>query len=384
MIKSVKNPVSDLFAFLMLPPKRNKVLKNGADTPLPQTYSVNRLADHLHPKVQLLPIIEIVEHKWAKTFVFGGDSAPFRAGQYVSINLKIGDANLTRPYSISSGPKQGTAITVKRDENGFASPWILDNWKVGDIISMSAPEGTFCYEPMRDEKNVIGIAGGSGITPFLSMARAIRDGIEDFNLTILFGNRTEEDILFKSEFDEICAATNRVKVVHVLSDEQREGYVQGFITADVIKKYAGKAYSVFLCGPSAMYRFVDQELNKLGLDRKYIRHELFGAPKSPVGMAGYTGNPEAVYSLTVHTTSATRVVPMKACEPVLVAVERAGIEAPSRCRGGECGWCRTRLIQGIYFVPEHMEYRRAADKKHNYIHLCSTFPLGDMEIEAKI
>ena len=75
---------------------------------------------------------------------------------------------------------------------------------------------------------------------------------------------------------------------------------------------------------------------------------------------------------------------MKACEPVLVAVERAGIEAPSRCRGGECGWCRTRLIQGKYFVPEHMEYRRAADKKHNYIHLCSTFPLGDMEIEAKI
>lgn len=380
MIKTVKNPVSDLIAFLKLAPKRRKALKKGSEEKLPETYAVNILAHKLHPKTQILAISKIIERNGARTYVFEGECAPFRAGQYVSVRLKIGSANLTRPYSISSGPGRPLEITIKREEKGFASPWILENWKIGDEIEISAPEGTFCYEPMRDEKHVVGIAGGSGITPFLSMAAAVRDGIEDFDLTVLYGSRTKQAILFQTELDEICAATDRVKVVYVLSDEKLDGYEHGFITADIIKKYSSDSSSVFLCGPGAMYHFVDHELSKTGLDRKHIRHELFGAPKSPEGIDGYTGDFQAEYRLTVHSYNETRVIPMKACEPVLVAVERAGIEAPSRCRGGECGWCRTRLISGEYFVPGNLEYRRAADKKHGYIHLCSTFPLSDMEI----
>ena len=118
------------------------------------------------------------------------------------------------------------------------------------------------------------LAGGSGITPFLSMARAIRDGVEDFNLTILFGSRTEESILFREELDEICAACDKVKVVHVLSDEEKAGFEHGFITADIIQKYAVAPYSVFICGPEAMYRFLSGEVAKLALPRRWCGGDL--------------------------------------------------------------------------------------------------------------
>lgn len=104
------------------------------------------------------------------------------------------------------------------------------------------------------------MAGGSGITPFYSMACAVADGIEDFDLTILYGSRTKDTILLKEELEAVAARSNsRVKVVHVLSDEAAEGYEHGFITAELIRKYAGEEdYSLFLCGPKAMYDFADK------------------------------------------------------------------------------------------------------------------------------
>lgn len=102
---------------------------------------------------------------------------------------------------------------------------------------------------MRDEKDVVGLAGGSGITPFMSMLRAIRDGIEDFSLTLIYGCRTQADILYKDEIEEICRSTDRVKVVYVLSDEQAEGYESGFIGAEIIQKHAPEKYSLYVCGP---------------------------------------------------------------------------------------------------------------------------------------
>ena len=78
---------------------------------------------------------------------------------------------------------------------------MIDNLKVGDKVIVSDPQGQFYYEDLRDSKHVIALAGGSGITPFLSMAAAIAEGSEDFNLTILFGSRTQEQILFKEELE---------------------------------------------------------------------------------------------------------------------------------------------------------------------------------------
>lgn len=378
----------DMLNFKKLVPNRAAKLAEGSLSPVTSIYGVNKLAGYLHPKTQKLTVAEIMPHgDIAKTFMLTGENlAPFRAGQYLSVQLKIGSSVLTRPYSISSSPKWAKegkyAMTVKRTKNGFASGWILDNWTVGTEVGVSGPEGTFCYESLRDAAHVIGVAGGSGITPFLSKAYAIRDGLEDFGLTLLYGSRTEADILFKKEFDELTKACPNIKVVHVLSDESKEGYESGFITAELIKKYGGDApCSVFLCGPSAMYAFVDKELGKLPLAQKFIRHELFASPASPEGLEGYRGDIDATYTLTVKRFGEVADIPMKASETVLVALERAGVKAPSRCRGGECGWCRAKLHQGEVFIPAYLDARRMADVATKHIHPCCAYPLTDLTIE---
>ena len=187
------------------------------------------------------------------------------------------------------------------------------------------------------------------------MAYAIRDGIESFNLTILFGSRDENSILFKEELDAISAECDKVKVVHVLSEQKKKGYEHGFINADIIRKYAPESgdYSVFLCGPEAMYKFAEGEIEKLGLERKYVRRELLGVTKKVWEKADYPdGNKGKTFNVTVRQGENETVISASADEPVLVELESSVMSAPSRCRSGECGWCRSKLISGEVYVPE--------------------------------
>lgn len=392
-IKVGKSGLQDIKHLIWHITEKNRVIKATPAEDISAVFRINETAKRLHPDYQKMKIIDVIEHDGAgaKTFIFKAKNAAyFRAGQYLSVSLEIDGSVLTRPYSISSSPawsKEGKyAITVRRTPNGFASDWILDNWSVGDSVTVSEPLGNFFYEELRDCKDVIALAGGSGITPFLSMAYAIRDKAEDFNLTILFGSRNADSILFKDELDAISKECDKVKIVHVLSEQKKKGFENGFINADIISKYApkDKEYSVFMCGPEAMYRFAEGELNKLGLDRKHIRRELLGVTKKVWEQEGYPSEAKGkTFSVTVHMGNEEKTIPAFADEPVLVAIERAGIAAPSRCRSGECGWCRSKLISGEVYVPEENdEGRRWSDRENGYIHPCSSFALSDLILEV--
>lgn len=382
----------DMLRFKNMPKVREQAIQAAPATPLPKTLTTNEKAKIRHPAKQEVVISEIRQNGAdAKTIVLktpdGSPLAYYRAGQYVSVSVPIGGTVTTRSYSLCSSPawaKRGEYnITVKRDDAGFVSPYIQDNWKVGQKVTISGPQGHLYYEGLRDAKKVVALAGGSGITPFMGMAYAIRDGLEDFDLTILFGSRTAEGIVYKKELDEVCAACSKVHVVHVLSDEEREGYEHGFITADLIKKYGGDGeYSIFMCGPQAMYNFLDGEIAKLSLRRKFVRRELFGAIKDPWNQPGYPSEMRGrSFRLKVIKYGEEFDITASADEPLLTAIERAGITAPSRCRSGECGWCRSKLISGNVFIPEKTDGRRKADLDFGYIHPCSSFPTGDCVIE---
>lgn len=382
----------DMLRFKNMPKVREQAIQAAPATPLPKTLTTNEKAKIRHPAKQEVVISEIRRNGAdAKTIVLktpdGSPLAYYRAGQYISVSVPIGGTVTTRSYSLCSSPawvKRGEYnITVKRDDAGFVSPYIQDNWKVGQQVTISGPQGHLYYEGLRDAKKVVALAGGSGITPFMGMAYAIRDGLEDFDLTILFGSRTAEGIVYKKELDEVCAACSKVHVVHVLSDEEREGYEHGFITADLIKKYGGDGeYSIFMCGPQAMYNFLDGEIAKLSLRRKFVRRELFGAIKDPWNQPGYPAEMRGrSFRLKVIKYGEEFDITASADEPLLTAIERAGITAPSRCRSGECGWCRSKLISGNVFIPEKTDGRRKADLDFGYIHPCSSFPTGDCVIE---
>lgn len=374
---------------------RNRMIEAAPDDMPQSIFNVNRLAASLHPARQYVKIASVTHHGDAKSFVLIPDRekgteklAYFRASQYVSVELDIDGALVNKPYTIRSGPKDALGeessytLTIKLTQPAYASKYILDNWKEGDSLCISGPLGDFYYQALRDAKHVVALAGGSGITPFYSMAAAIVDGIEDFDMTILYGSRSSNGILLKEEIEELAERSKgRVKVVHVLSHEEKEGYEHGFITGELIKKYAPEGdYSVFMCGPKAMYDFEDGEMAKLGLPKRRVRKEMsgdyLGVEKNP----DYPAPREQEFRLTVDIRGEKQTVACKAGESLLWAMERAGIAAPSHCRSGECGWCHSRLVSGKYFCPREADGRRLADEKFGWIHPCCTFPLSDMEI----
>ena len=385
----------DMLKFKNMSKVREQAIQAAPAKEVNGTFAINENAKKLHPDYCALIIDEIIDRGTAnaKTFVLKSkDGKPlpyFRAGMYINLKLPIDGSLVTRSYSLCSSPKKALegkyAITVRSNPGGFVADRLLAEMKVGEEIISSCPQGFFYYEDLRDAKTVVGLAGGSGITPFLSMAEAIRDGIEDFNLTLLFGSRDVENILFKEELDKIAAECPKFKVVHVLSNAETEGYEHGFITADLIKKYApeGEEYSVYLCGPEAMYKFLKPEIAKLGLPERLFRRKLIDVTKTPWECEGYPAEARGkTFKIKVSQGPNVWEIDASADEPVLVALERAGIKAPSRCRSGECGWCRSKLVSGNVFVPQENEMRRWADVEYGYIHPCSSFPVSDLEIEV--
>jgi len=376
-----------------LVPNRRKMFEQAPATPISMDTNVNRLAGQLHPERQQLVVTGITRlPDDAITYrlepaIPGEKPAYFRAGQYLSVKLHIGGSSISRPYSLSSAPSDALKgfymLTIKDTQYGFSSRFIHENWKVGTLVETSAPEGHFYYNSLRDAETVIGVAGGSGITPFLSMAKDITDGNADFRLLLLFGCKDEKSILFK---DELMAleehSQGRFKVVFVLSNEQNPKYEHGFISANLIRKYAPEAFSVFICGPQVMYNFVSAELQSMNISSKYIRRELFGQPKNVAKFANYPKEFNGkVFKLTLKTQDGDKIIPASADESLLVAIERSGAKTWACCRSGECGRCRGLVISGdVYMTPESNGLRMA-DRTHNVVHTCSAYPLSDVELE---
>ena len=383
--------------FTKMTPTRQAKIEAAPAKALPPTdsYKPNQIANALHPEVQYLKVSKIVEHGTdAKSFYLEPNAekgttslAWFSAGQYLSISLEISNIKLSRPYSLASSPREALnghyMLTIKRVKDGLASNYILDNWAVGSEVTASEPLGVFTYEPLRDANTVIGIAGGSGITPFRSLAKAIADGDEEANLILLYGSRTLEDAIFQDEFKSLEKTCSKFKLVNVLSHEENDGCEKGFITAELIKKYAPEAdCSLFLCGPQAMYDFVDKEIATLGLRRKFVRHELFGEYFNPSKEADYPSNVAPEFKVTVRIAGTEQTITASADTSLLRSLEANGIAAPAHCRSGECGWCHSRLVSGDVYTPKSIDGRREADLIYGYIHPCCAFPLSDVTIEV--
>lgn len=371
----------DMIKFSKITEVRAKHLLEGENTPLPKEYRTNNLAKELHPlymQVELVAINPLTD--CMKEFVFkriDHNKFPFfKAGQYVSLQTKIGDALVSRPYSIASSPREALSNTLRLgiQKEGFFSSYMCDKAKVGDKFMMSEPSGEFKFETVRDHHNVVCIAGGSGITPFISMANALIDHDEDFDMTLFYGVRNESLIAYKKELDVL--KEKGIKVIIVLSDEEKDGYEHGFISSNLLEKYVDiKNSTFFLCGPSVMYNFVIKELQKYNLPSKAIHKDASCCPDLEIK------NPKT-FKLIVHMRDDVYTIDAKENETLLVAMERAGLNAPNRCRAGGCGWCHSLWMKGEYKVADGRDKRRAADIKFGYIHPCITYPKSDMEIDV--
>ena len=366
-------------------------------SPVPVTEDpIGDVAREWHPGRLELMVTQIRRaSKTANTIRFertdGKKLPPFYAGQFIALEFPMGETVISRPYSISSAPWEArqehgfVEITVRRSKgDGFIADYVNDGLKIGDIVSGTMGCGQFYYEPLRDAKKVVALAGGTGITPFASMAKEIAHGTLDMDLTILFGSVTSDDIILQKEMAALEG--EKVHIVHVLSgDEPDWEGERGFLSAELIQKYSSGDTTYFICGPQAMYSYLREELKKLDIPQRRIRFEVFGTPKNIAGFEGFPQEAkEETFNLTVVRGIHEDVIPAKATESLVVALERAGIRIETACRSGECGLCRTKVLSGNVFVCPEGDGRRAADRQFNYVHACSAYPVSDVKIKIPI
>lgn len=368
-------------------------VKNQPEQEIKNNYYINQLTMRLHPKQHKLKVVDIeVLNKDTKVYTFKpltNNAAFFRAGQYLSICLEIDGYKISRTYSLVSSPldaktKNIYQIIIKRKPNGYFSNYVLDNLKVNDEIESLEPCGDFHYSFLRDKKNVVAITGGSGVTPFISMAKAIVENSENFNLTIIVGNKTVSDIIWEKQLNEIVKQSKgKVKVVNVLSNEEKKGYETGFIDNKIIEKYCDpNETSFFICGPKIMYKFIEKMLSKYSLEQKYIRFEASNDIGKPEDYNEFKPlSKKTNFLIKVKSKNSTFNVLAKYDETILSALQKAKVEIKTNCLSGKCSWCRVKLIKGDVFSPKGFAHYRAADKDNNIFYTCSTFCLSDIEIE---
>ena len=451
---SVKGPARDLIAFFGLKAQRKRRFRRAASGP-PPVGAMNRLAEKLHPAALEL-VIDLVRTETADTRTFrlrrseGGELPYFRAGQYLSVKTTVAGNRITRPYTISSAPSLALdpgfyEITIRKYEGGFFTEHAWQNWETGVRLESSSPLGWFYYEPLRDTKNLVFIAGGCGITPFKPMVAHTLSSYPEVTILLLYGVTDMESIIYKDDLSEIeTAYPGRFRPVYVdsgaLVREAAAGLARGrspagappgpdaappgldsapaapgpdaappgldtapaapagagpaaraaetgFIDRRIIARYVSnpRDATFFICGPRAMYRFLENELDSFNLAPGSIRQEAAGDVIDVTKEPDYPRDKRGeAYTLTVRSAGGICTVPAKASESVLQALERGGLSPPSECRSGECGYCRSKFISGeIYGINNHRG-RRMADAGFGYFHPCSSYPLSDLEISIPV
>ena len=349
--------------------------------------SVDKQINLLHPTRMKLRVSEIIDEtsstKTLRLVSQDGYLPPFLAGQYIALFLDLSGIRTSRPYTISSPPNQTGfyEITIRRVEDGLVSNYLLDEVKKRDELESSGPAGNFYHNPLFHDRTMVCIAGGSGITPFRSMIREIVECGLERDVYLFYGNKNLNDAMFHDELSALSDRFENINYLPVIEDPS-EGYqgLSGLITGDLIKDTIGdpSAKTFYLCGPQGMYDFCVPELERLGIPKRKIRKEVYGAPAN---ICDYPGWPEEIKADNVFEVQVGggATIVARAGEPLMLALEKKGVLIPSLCRSGECSKCRVKILSGKVFQPAGVPVRKS-DTQFGYVHSCVSFPVADLEI----
>ena len=290
--------------------------KVGKDFSLDKTRT-QRIVDQLHPATKDAKTIRFVSEN--------GYLPPFEAGQYINVAVEIDGVRTTRPYSICSSPRQRAyyEITVARIKGGFVSDYFLDRAKVGDTLQANGPAGVFRFNPVFHYKRSVFLAGGSGITPFMSMIREILERGLEREVHLLYGARNKESAIFDSE---LKAFAKTYPNTLILSDKDAKGGNRsGFIDANCISEVVKdlRKTTFYLCGPQVMTDFCVEALHSLDVRPRDIRREMFGTRQDIQNEPGF---PQELSGTEVFKLKVgDKIIDAKCNESILCALERAGM-----------------------------------------------------------
>lgn len=317
------------------------------------------------------------------------ESFSFLPGQYITFCFNLKNEDLRRAYSVCTAPYESElSVAVKEVEGGRVSLHANRNLKVGDPMQVMPPEGNFVFKPEAGKKRHIVLFGaGSGITPLLSIAKSVLHDEPESLVTLFYGNRNKESIMFYKELDAL-AESSRMTVYHILTDGSMEqalfsGRINFGKTLELLYNFVKddleKAY--YVCGPAAMMQSVQSALEDSGVAKEYIHMEYFENPDLALGKkvpqppaeeatVPFTG--EA--SLSILLDGEEHEVLMKDDKKTLLdAALEAGADAPFSCQGGVCTSCRAKLLSGSVRMDSNFALTDQ-EMKEGYILTCQAHP----------
>lgn len=357
---------------------RNDWIKNGNENYLSSDNNVNDLANNSFNSRIVLKIraIEYSSNN-IKTLSLVSDEdgalPMFKAGQKISLTLRVDNKFITRPYHLVSTPTMATEgeyrVIISNDGDPLNN-YLFNYANVNDIIVSSEPFGNFYYDSIRDKKNIIAIVDNTGIAPLFSMGESIVSGDIDINLTIFYSAKRFDDFIYYNELFDLDKRTSRVKVIYVLSEELKDDCLTGFVSLDKIKPYYNDECSIFISGNEGLLKYLDKELDELQLPKKSIRYEAF-MPRCNVKKT-------QEYNLSIYIDDVKYETKCYNNKTIMSAIENSGMYIPSKCHNGSCGFCKSELVKGKVKVIN--DKRDIALKQYNYIHPCVTYPMSDIEI----
>jgi ring-1,2-phenylacetyl-CoA epoxidase subunit PaaE len=315
----------------------------------------------------------------------------FTQGQYLTLRQDLDGQDLRRSYSICAGVDDGELrVGVRRVAGGTFSRWVCERLRPGDTVQVMAPQGRFfvALDPQA-HRHYLGIAGGSGITPILSIMKSVLTREPASRFTLLYGNRQLRSTMFKEEIEDLKNRhMARVVLHHVFSDEPADaplnrGLLDGAKVSEFLATVVAPASidHAFICGPYQMNDEAEVALLAAGVAPEAIHVERFGiAPQlAAAGAVLHAAQPgDAQYArIVIVRDGLRRELEYRNEQPsILDCAAAAGLEVPFSCTSGVCGTCRARLLEG----QVRMERNFALDQKDlaaGFVLTCQSHPLTE-------
>jgi len=316
----------------------------------------------------------------------------FIQGQYLTLRKEIDGQDLRRSYSICAGVGDGELrVGVRKVRGGIFSQWINEHLQPGDTISVMAPQGRF-FVPIEPDarRHHLGIAGGSGITPILSIMKTVLAREPGSRFTLIYGNRSLRSTMFKDELEDLKDRhLTRLVLHHVFSDEHTDapinmGLMDRAKIGDFLRALvpAATVDHAYVCGPFQMNDEAQAALLAAGVPELRIHIERFGVPQQAAGEVGAVvhepkpGDAERSRVVIVRDGLRREIDFAREQPSILDAASAAGLEVPFSCTSGVCGTCRAKVLEG----DVRMERNFALGKQEvaaGFVLTCQAHPMTE-------
>jgi len=349
---------------------------------------------HVGPRYYELKVKNIVqETKDTISIVFDQPSTgkmKYRAGQFLTLIVPFQGKEVRRAYSLCTSPHvdDDLAVTVKRVEDGMMSNWLPDNLKVGDAMKIMEPMGQFTtdYEP-GNKRHVVMFAGGSGITPMMSLIKSLLSQEPDSIVSLIYCNRDIDSIIFKDELSRLeTHFEGRLHVIHILDNAPMnwQGY-SGLLNPEMLEKlferipdWGVKHTTYLMCGPEGMMKNVDTLLGQHNIPKENIFKESFvqGTIDKGSKKETETSGEAKAREVTIRFDGNEYKVLVPPGKAILETALDAGIDLPYSCQSGLCTACRGKALSGKVKLDEE-EGLSVSERAEGYVLTCVGHPLTD-------